>query len=131
MEGFEFEPREYARTGYAKPLVMKSDFTSCTIYCAPQPHTNKPTTMPSIKVEAVYASPLLAPSGSKTFTVTTEPSDGTDTTHLAAVREAVAQLQDRVNVYLTERMEEEKNLGKGVEEGDVEASYGEEGVEEE
>jgi len=88
--------------------------------------------MPSIKVEAVYASPLSAPSDSKTFTIAKEPSDGADTAHLAAVREAVAQLQDRVNVYLTERMEEEKNLGKDVEEeGDVEASYGEEGVGEE
>ncbi|KAI5856035.1 hypothetical protein BZA05DRAFT_442701 [Tricharina praecox] len=83
-----------------------------------------------IKIEAVYASPLPAPSDSKTFTIATEPADGTDTKHLAAVREAVAQLQDRVNAYLTERMEEEKNLGKATEEDDIEASYGEEVVEE-
>jgi len=111
---------------------MRAHFTATTLstlYLTSTPQ--KTTTMNSpITIQAVYASPLPAPSDNKTFAIATGPADGTDTKHLAAVREAVSQLQAQVNAYLTERMEEEKNLGKVVEEGDVEASYGEEVVEE-
>jgi hypothetical protein len=48
-----------------------------------------------------------------------------------AVRDAVAKLQDEVNAYLTERMEEEKALGVAKEKETEEERYGEEEAAEE
>ncbi|KAF8252218.1 hypothetical protein K440DRAFT_391665 [Wilcoxina mikolae CBS 423.85] len=100
----------------------------------PKPTMSTPTT---ISVKAVYASPLPAPSDSKTFTVPTETPSTTEastqaeqTAHVKAVREAVGKLQDEVNAYLTERMEEEKALGVTREKEVEEERYGEEAAEE-
>lgn len=96
-------------------------------------------TMSTLSITAIYNSPLPAPSDTKAFTIATSVSPATETSpqvsqtaHVASVREAVAKLQDEVNRYLTERMEEEKEKGfvdaaKEVEEEE----YGEEGGEEE
>jgi len=96
------------------------------------------STSATILVKAVYTSPLPAPSDSKTFTIPTETPGATEastqaeqTAHVNAVRDAVAKLQDEVNAYLTERMEEEKALGVAKEKETEEERYGEEEAAEE
>ncbi|KAF8534579.1 hypothetical protein BDD12DRAFT_407278 [Trichophaea hybrida] len=96
------------------------------------------STSTTISVKAIYASPLPAPSDSKTFTIPTEIPSTTEastqaeqTAHVKAVREAVGNLQDEVNAYLTERMEEEKALGVSKEKEVEEERYGEEEAAEE
>ncbi|KAI5819827.1 hypothetical protein BZA77DRAFT_385037 [Pyronema omphalodes] len=79
----------------------------------------------SFTINAVYTSP----NDTNTFVIpvnaaaATENSTQTDqTNHVKAVREAVVELQDQVNKYLTERMEVEKNDAAKA----LEDNYGEE-----
>jgi cytochrome P450 len=64
-------------------------------------------TSSQLSATAVYKSPLPAPSDRKTFTYALETAS-TPSENLKKLREATAAMQDEVNKYLTERMEEEK-----------------------
>jgi hypothetical protein len=73
-----------------------------------------------VTITVTYNGPLLAPSNTKTFTVPTSTPAATanskqaeQTAHVKAARGAVVRVQDEVNKYLTERMEEEKRLSEG------------------
>jgi len=92
-----------------------------------------------VTITATYNGPLLVPSNTKTFTVPTSTPAATanskqaeQTAHVKAARGAVVKMQDEVNKYLTERMEEEKKLleGKVDTREENEDVYGEEVVEE-
>ncbi|KAL8717695.1 MAG: hypothetical protein Q9225_005085 [Loekoesia sp. 1 TL-2023] len=94
------------------------------------PPSPKPTTL-----TASYTSP----SASKTFTHSL-PSAATTSTaektqYLSTLRQSVTKLQDEVNAFLTEKMEEDKALavkaGVKVDEKKEEENYGEENVEDE
>lgn len=94
--------------------------------------------MSVVSISAVYNSPLPAPSDTKTFTITTmavpateASSQASQTAHVSAVRETISKLQDEVNMYLTERMEEEKERGLVDAAKEAEEDYGEDIVEEE
>lgn len=83
-------------------------------------------------LKAVYRFPL-SPTPHTFSQPLPSPSTGASPTdakseHLAALRTAVVGLQEEVNAYLTERMQEEK---KAEEDAAAEEKYGEEGEEEE
>lgn len=98
----------------------------------PPPKTETTTTM---TLSATYASPTNAP-----FTAahdlaappsgTADPTVEDKTAYLAALRAAVATLQDDVNRELTRRMDEDKareaGPGAAVDEAKEEENYGEE-----
>jgi hypothetical protein len=89
--------------------------------------------MSNLTLEAIYN----GPQGSRTFQhpLPVDPTLDSATTkeaHLAALQSLVPKLQDEINVFLTERMQEEKNAqGQAVseEEAKEEENYGEEVVE--
>ncbi|KAJ5756937.1 uncharacterized protein N7511_007119 [Penicillium nucicola] len=85
----------------------------------------------SVNLEAVYS----APQSTETFQHAI-PSDGADTlaakqAHLNALQTLVPKLQDQINVFLTERMEEDKKAQGQIsaQEAKEEENYGEEVVE--
>lgn len=91
-------------------------------------------------LSAAYQSPANE-AFTSTHTLPAPPSDKTidRTDYLAALRKAAGVLQERINVELTARMEEDKVRGKadgitkseGVDEAKEEDAYGEEVPEEE
>ncbi|KAJ5610158.1 hypothetical protein N7510_006877 [Penicillium lagena] len=89
--------------------------------------------MSTLHLDAVYK----GPQGNRTFQhpIPLDPTSDTATTkktHLAALQSLVPKLQDEINVFLTERMEEEKKAqGQVVSEKEAkeEENYGEEVVE--
>ncbi|KAL8772401.1 MAG: hypothetical protein Q9209_002352 [Squamulea sp. 1 TL-2023] len=91
---------------------------------------------PSTTLTATYTSP----STSKTFVHPLPSSTTTSlpekTQYLSTLRQSVTRLQDEVNAFLTEKMEEDKALAAKagvsdkVDEKKEEDFYGEEGVEE-
>lgn len=94
------------------------------VYTSPQPEPQTQTfqrQLPSLPVSSESASP---------------ESVKTKSTYLAELRQLVPQLQDEINVFLTERMEEDKQAAeeqgaKQLErEAKEEENYGEENVEE-
>ncbi|CAL5874045.1 uncharacterized protein PFLUO_LOCUS8331 [Penicillium psychrofluorescens] len=90
--------------------------------------------MAALNIEAVYT----APQGNRSFQhpISLDPTSDTATTkktHLAALQSLVPRLQDEINAFLTERMEDEKKAQGRViseEEAKEEENYGEEVVEE-
>ncbi|KAJ5864154.1 uncharacterized protein N7529_006070 [Penicillium soppii] len=76
-----------------------------------------------------------APDANKTFEHEIPSTTGTlaaKQAHLTALQAQVPKLQDEINVFLTERMEEDKKAGQiSAQEAKEEANYGEEVVEEE
>jgi len=80
---------------------------------------------------AVYT----APDANKTFDHVISSTTGTleaKQAHLTALLAQVPKLQDEINAFLTERMEEDKKAGEiSAQEAKEEANYGEEVVEEE
>jgi hypothetical protein len=89
--------------------------------------------MSTLNLEAVYKSTQR----NRNFQhpIPLDPTSDTATTkktHLAALQSLVPKLQDEINVFLTERMEEEKKAQGQViseEEAKEEENYGEEVVE--
>ncbi|CEJ54827.1 hypothetical protein PMG11_01118 [Penicillium brasilianum] len=86
-----------------------------------------------LNLQAVYA----APDASKVFTQEIPPASSTDAftakqSHLIALQSLVPKLQEQINVFLTERMEEDKKAQGAVSEQEAkeEENYGEEVVEE-
>jgi ABC-type transporter Mla subunit MlaD len=81
-------------------------------------------------LSAVYT----APDATKAFEHEIPTSTGTlaaKQAHLAALQAQVPKLQDQINAFLTERMEEDKKSGQiSAQEAKEEANYGEEVVEE-
>lgn len=81
-------------------------------------------------LQAVYT----APDTSKAFEHVIPTTDGTFTAkqaHLSALQAQVPKLQDEINTFLTQRMEEDKKAGQtSAQEAKEEANYGEEVVEE-
>ena len=70
---------------------------------APPPQPATPPAMSIVSISAVYRSPLPAPSDTNSFAVTTAVAPATEaspqsaqTTHVAAVRKALTQLQDEL-----------------------------------
>ncbi|KAK8247530.1 hypothetical protein HDK90DRAFT_405748 [Phyllosticta capitalensis] len=84
-------------------------------------------------LKAVYTSPNDA--GPKTFSrdlpaISSDPSTDEKTAYLAALRKNVSELQNDVNTYVTQKMEEDKKKGDDDANAAVlEANYGEENVE--
>lgn len=85
-----------------------------------------------IYLQAVYT----APDATKTFQhavpATLQPTPEAKQAHLTALQSLVPKLQEEINVYLTERMEEDKQ-GQGqlsANDAKEEENYGEELVEE-
>lgn len=86
----------------------------------------------TLNLQAVYT----APDASRTFEHTV-PVDSSQSTlaakqsHLEALQSFVPKLQDQINVYLTERMEEDKKAQGAIsaKETQEEENYGEEVVE--
>ncbi|KAK8220261.1 hypothetical protein IWZ01DRAFT_426178 [Phyllosticta capitalensis] len=82
---------------------------------------------------AVYTSPNDA--APKTFsrdlpTISSNPSTDEKTAYLAALRRNVSELQNDVNAYVTQKMEEDKKKGDDdANAAALEANYGEENVE--
>ncbi|KAJ5179562.1 hypothetical protein N7492_002772 [Penicillium capsulatum] len=86
----------------------------------------------SLHLQAAYT----APDASRTFThdVPIDSSQSplaTKQSHLKALQSLVPKLQEEINVYLTERMEEDKKAQGALSEKEAqeEANYGEEVVE--
>ncbi|KAJ5321992.1 hypothetical protein MYU51_002693 [Penicillium brevicompactum] len=81
-------------------------------------------------LNAVYA----APDTSKTFEHVIPTTTGTlaaKQAHLTALQAQVPKLQDEINAFLTQRMEEDKKAGAiSAQEAKEEENYGEEVVEE-
>ncbi|KAJ5541887.1 EKC/KEOPS complex subunit Gon7 [Penicillium sp. DV-2018c] len=84
----------------------------------------------TVILNAVYT----APQATKTFEHVIPATTGTlaaKQAHLSALQSLVPKLQDEINVFLTERMEEDKAQGQtSAQEAKEEANYGEEVVEE-
>lgn len=91
---------------------------------------------PQLNIQAVYT----APGTTQTFqhAIPTESRSQADSfaakqAHLTALQSLVATLQEEVNVFLTEKMEEDKKAHQGVvskKEAKEEENYGEEVMEE-
>lgn len=86
-----------------------------------------------LNLQAVYA----APDASKVFKREIPPASSTDSftvkqSHLTTLQSLVPKLQEEINVFLTERMEEDKKAQGAVSEKEAkeEENYGEEVVEE-
>ncbi|KAJ5364797.1 uncharacterized protein N7496_010510 [Penicillium cataractarum] len=86
-----------------------------------------------LNLQAVYA----APDASKVFTHEIPPASSTDSfaakqSHLTTLQSLVPRLQEEINVFLTERMEEDKKTQGAISEKEAkeEENYGEEVVEE-
>ncbi|EPS27289.1 hypothetical protein POX_e06261 [Penicillium oxalicum] len=85
-----------------------------------------------LNLKAVYT----APDTSKTFTHVISVDSSKDSfaakqSHLTALQTLVPQLQEEINVFLTERMEEDKKAQGAISEKEAreEENYGEEVVE--
>lgn len=78
-------------------------------------------------LNAIYT----APDASKSFEHVIPTTAGKQA-HLTALQAQVPKLQDEINAFLTERMEQDKKAGQtSAQEAQEEANYGEEVVEEE
>lgn len=87
---------------------------------------------PQASLHAVYTAPDTQPKSITHEFPSTDGSLASKTAHLAALQSLVPKLQDEINVYLTERMEEDKKAQGTVSEKETkeEDYYGEELVEE-
>ncbi|KAJ5144225.1 EKC/KEOPS complex subunit Gon7 [Penicillium bovifimosum] len=83
----------------------------------------------TVSLNAVYT----APQATKTFEHVIPTTTGTlaaKQAHLSALQSLVPKLQDEINVFLTERMGEDKLQGQfSAQEAKEEANYGEEVIE--
>jgi hypothetical protein len=83
----------------------------------------------TVSLNAVYT----APQATETFEHVIPATTGTlaaKQAHLSALQSLVPKLQDQINVFLTERMEEDKVQGQlSAQEAKEEANYGEEVIE--
>ncbi|KAF7716335.1 Uncharacterized protein PECH_000117 [Penicillium ucsense] len=86
-----------------------------------------------LTLKAVYAAPDSSTTLSHTIAVdTSKDSFAAKQSHLTTLQALVPQLQEEINVFLTERMEEDKKAQGAVSEKEArgEENYGEEVVEE-
>ncbi|KAI4185884.1 MAG: hypothetical protein L6R41_003856 [Letrouitia leprolyta] len=84
---------------------------------------------------ATYTSPSLSQSFTHPLPSSMTTSTAEKTEYLSNLRQSVTKLQDEINTFLTEKMEEDKALaakaGLKVDEKKEEERYGEEDVEDE
>ncbi len=88
---------------------------------------------PSNPLTATYASPSTSKSFTHPLPPATAKPTAAKTEYLSTLRKSVTQLQDEINAFLTERMEEDRALaakaGVKIDEKREEENYGEENVE--
>lgn len=86
-------------------------------------------------LKAEYAAPTSSKQFSHTLPSCTTTSTKEKSVYLSALRASVVRLQDEVNIFLTDKMEEDKTLAalvgvKGDDDQKDEENYGEEVVDE-